>query len=302
MITATSTPPVDVLVTVDRDELVEGEPLGVHVRLASQRPVVVRGGLVELSTRLTYYHKEGGLYAGSMSRARRRQVHASRRIPGPWPLEPDEEVVVPVSVPVPQDGPGTTRASLVDISWWVTARMHVQEYAPMDVSRPIVVLSRARPLRAVATGPEAADDRRCVRLAFTDVSSRELRPGRPLTGTLLVTPLRPTPVRGVRVDLVLRQQVHHGEWIGDDPTRNPAYQGMERDTVIASGQLFGRTVLAPDAPLRLPFALSPPGTLPAASLDTPNFTLTWMLRAVADRPLRQDPHCELPLHGRTARD
>jgi hypothetical protein len=52
--------------------------------------------------------------------------------------------------------------------------------------------------------------------------------------------------------------------------------------------------------LRLPFTLRVPLPLPAPSIDTPEFTLRWLLRAVLDRPLRRDPVATVELCGTTA--
>jgi hypothetical protein len=99
---------------------------------------------------------------------------------------------------------------------------------------------------------------------------------------------------------VLRQQVHHGEWVGDDPSRNPAYQEHDKDTDVAVVRLADSLDLSSGVPIRLPFTLLVPPDLPAPSLDTPHFTLSWLLRATLDRPLRPNPFVEVELHGRTA--
>jgi hypothetical protein len=295
--------PVDLGLTVEHAEVVAGWPLTLCVRLSAQRPLLVRGMTVELATRLTYYHKEGGLYAGrSLGRARRTEVRASQDVPGPWPIEPGEVVQLPVTIPIPADGPGTTHVPLVDLTWWATARARVANFAETKVSRSFVVLSSARDLAHVAAAAPAGSDRGCARVGMAGLSSRSLAPGCPLSGTIGITPLRRCPIRGTRLELVVRQQVHHGEWIGEDPSRNPADQQMDRDTVVMTRSIGGPVVLDPSVPIRMPFTLLLPDELPAASLDTPNFTLTWLLRAVVDRRLRPDPYVEVPLHVRTTRD
>ena len=303
MISATATPPLTVELTVAKAEVVAGEPLSVWLRLSAQRPITVRGATVELSTKLTYFHKEGGLYGGrSLGRAKRTEVRAAQEVPGPWPIQPGEVVPLPVAVHVPADAPGTTHVSLVDLTWWVTARVHVADYAEATVSRSFVVTSRASDQLDVAQWAPVGDDRQRVRVQIEDLPSRSLAPGRPVSGTVLITPLRRCAIQGTRVELVVRQEVHHGEWIGEDPTRNPAYQEMERDGVVAGQRVGGPATLDPSEPVGLPFALVLPEDLPAASLHTANFTLTWLLRAVVDRRLRPNPYVEVPLHARTTRD
>lgn len=303
MITVSATPPLTVELSVTRVEVTAGQTVQLWLRLTAERPLTVRGATVELSTRLTYLHKEGGLYAGrSIARARRTEVRATQEVPGPWPIQPGELITLPVAVQVPPDAPGTTHVPVVEITWWVTARVRVADFAPAEVSRSFVVLSRAADLLGVAFEPVTGNDRRCARVSIEDLPSRFLAPGCALSGTVAIRPLRRCAIRGVRLELAVRQKVHHGEWTGDDPTRNPAYQELEQDLVVAGSRLSGPTVLEPADPVRTPFRLILPEDLPAASLVTPNFTLSWLLRAVVDRRLRPDPYVEVPLHARTTRD
>ena len=302
MIISTPSPPLDVdLALVDRT-VVEGKEVSATLRLAARSPVEVRGGQVRLAMKLTYFHKEGGLYAGrALARARRTEVRAAVPIAGPWPLEPGEEVALPLSLPVPVGSPGTTKLSAVEITWTLAVTLQVVGFADVAVEQPLTVLSGADACRHVATGPPVVVERRCAALAFAELSTRSVDPGSTLSGVLAVTPLRRCAARGIRVELLVRQAIHHGEWIGEDPTRNPAYQELERDDVIARCPLTGDLALEHDQPLRLPFVLALPAALPAASLDTSHFTLTWMLRALVDRPLWPNPSCELALHARTTR-
>jgi hypothetical protein len=120
-----------------------------------------------------------------------------------------------------------------------------------------------------------------------------------LSGVLTVLTSRAVSARGLRVELALREQVHHGPWIGDDPAHNPAYQDKEEETTVASTAVAAHSDFLTEQPRRFPFRISVPKELPAPSMQTPEFTVTWILRAVLDRALRHDPYVEIEMHGTT---
>ena len=81
--------------------------------------------------------------------------------------------------------------------------------------------------------------------------------------------------------------------------RDPSDQGTEAEMVVATAQLAGCLLLDPTQPLWLPFTVPVPPRLPAPSLQTPEFTLSWVVRGVLDRALRQDPYVDVELRGVT---
>lgn len=297
--------PVAIEVSADSVEMVEGAQVTLQVRCLAERDLIVRGGEVAVVARISYRHKEVGLLGGRFTApVRRTEVHAEHVLPGPWPLAAHESVVIPVTMPLPRSGLGTARTPLVEITWAFRVRLHVEGYLAAEARRTFVLLTPAATQAEAVTQPAVAESRGCADLRIDALSTRWLAPGGALAGTLAITPTQSCPVRGVRLALVLRQQVHRGEWLAADPARNPAYQEDERDTEVVGVPLAGPLDLDPTAPalpLRLPFRLVAPPDLPAPSLSTPNFTLTWLLRAALDRPLRPDPFVEVPLHGRTTR-
>jgi hypothetical protein len=164
-------------------------------------------------------------------------------------------------------------AALVRIEWAVRAHLQVEGSSDIEMTREIVLLSRAADRASVEQSPAMVVDRGCAVLAFESLSSRRVVPGSLLEGVLTVTPGGEVSVRGVRVELVLREQVNHGPWIGDDPARNPAYGDKEEDTLVTSALLAAYLELDPAHPLRIPFTLSVPYRLAAPSVQTPEFTL-----------------------------
>jgi hypothetical protein len=80
----------------------------------------------------------------------------------------------------------------------------------------------------------------------------------------------------------------------------PLEEDRTKSTVIATAVLAEHVELAPGRVLRFPFSVRAPVPLPAPSISTAAFTLRWLLRAVADVPLRRDPRTTVELWGSTA--
>jgi hypothetical protein len=282
-------------------EVTEGATLTGTVLADAAGDVNVVGCEVALIRTTTYVYRQGNLYGGAMSvPTRATEVLAARGIPCSGPLRAGSTLTLPFTLEVPADGPGTVAGALVQVQWAVRVRLQVSGSPAKEHTRAIVVLSRARDLAPVADEPPATVDRRLVVLRFESLSSRRLVPATILSGLLAVEPRRAGAARGLRVELVLREQVHRGPWVGTDPTRNPANEGRERDTVVAGQAIAHHIELDPRSPVALPFRLQVPDRLPAPSLVTERFSLTWILRGVADRALRPDPYVEVQLHGATS--
>lgn len=179
------------------------------------------------------------------------------------------------------------------------ARLHLANSRDAEVTKPIVVLSRARDCALVADAPPMQEDQGCAVLGFESLSSRRLVPGVPLSGVLTVAPLRSASARGIRLDLVLSEHVLHGPRVSDDPARNPAYEDKYADTVVAALPLADHVGLEASRPLRFEFTVPVPSQLPAPTMRTPDFTLRWMLRGVVDWQLHRDPCVAVELHAAT---
>lgn len=304
MLSTVTAPPLQIQVVAPTTQVVEGSHVDAEVIATADRAITWQRCEVSLATKVTYLHREGNLYGGRFTApARRTDVHATQVLPGPGILAAGERVTLPVSLAVPPLGPGTTACPLVQVAWAVRVVMHVEGgYPPVQVDAAFTVLSRASDRAAAAAGAAAVavDHGRAV-LDLVELSSRVIQPGDVLRGVLTIDALRPLDARAARVLLVLRQHVHHGEWLGTDAARNPANQEKELDTVVACSNVAGEMALDPAEPVRLPFTLAVPEPLPAPSLHTDNFTLTWLLRGVLDRPHRRDPHVEVELLGQTLR-
>ena len=279
-------------------EFVGGSVIDAAVRGVAERDLTVAGGRVDLIRTVTYrYRYRADEF--SLTPARSAEVVSRQVLSAGGRYVSGEQLYEPVCLDVPADGPGSVTGDLVRIQWAVHAHLRVEPPGDAEATRKVVVFSRASDRASVEQNPPVWQDRRCAVLAFESLSSRRLVPGSRVSGVLTVAARRAASARGIRVELVLREQVHHGPWIGDDPARNPCDQGTEAETVVATAQLAGGLQLDPTQPLWLPFTVPVPPRLPAPSLQTPEFTLSWVLRGVLDRALRQDPYVDVELRGVT---
>ena len=280
-------------------EFVEGSVIDAVVRGVAERDLTVAGGQVDLIRTVTYRYR-GRSDEFFLVPARSAEVVTRQVLPAGGRYAGGEQLCEPVGLAVPADGPGSVTGGLVRIEWAIRAHLRVEQSVDAEATRKVVVLSRASSRASVERNLSVWQDRRCAVLAFELLSSRRLVPGSRVSGFLTVAARRVVAARGIRVELVLREQVHHGPWIGDDPARNPSDQGTQAETVVAAAQLAGRLRLDPTQPLWLPFTVPVPPRLPAPTLQIPEFTLSWVLRGVLDRALRRDPYVEVELQGGTA--
>jgi len=279
-------------------EVTEGSTVTGTVLADADGDLTVRGCEVALLRKVSYLYRQGNMYGGAATvPTRSTEVVCARGLPCAGPLRAGGLLTVPFSLDVPAEGPGTVTGALVQIQWVVRVRIQVQGSPPTEATRPIVVLSRAAGRADAAGRPPTSQERGLVAMHFESLSSRSLVPGATITGMLALDPRRAGGARGLRVELLLREQVHRGPWVGSDPTRNPADESREKDTVVARQVIAHHIEMDPDAPVALPFELRAPARLRAPSLSTDQFSLSWILRGVADRALRPDPYVEVELHG-----
>jgi len=300
-------PAAEALISLELDlptrEATEGSVLTGAVLAEAGGELQVMGCEVALIRTTRYLYRQGNFYGGAATvPTRSTEVVASRGLPCAGQLPAGGQLMLPFVLTVPAEGPGTVAAALIQIQWAVRIRMQVSGSPPKESTHPIVILSRASDRDHVTAAPPQAVDRGLVALHFGSLSTRHVRPGGLITGTLGLDPRRPGSARGLRVELVLRQRVMRGPWIGTDPTRNPANETKETDTVVARQPLAHHIELDPSVPVELPFQLHAPTRLPSPSLANELFSLSWILRGVADRALRLDPYVEVELHGATAPD
>jgi len=303
MVVATESASLALNVQLPGREFVEGSVIDVVVHGVAGRDVTLAGREVALIRTVTYQYRFVSAYGGfSTASDRNAEVVTRQSLPAGGRLSAGQQFLESVALAVPGDGPGSVTAALLRIEWMVRARLQVEGSSDIEVTRHIRVLSRAAGRASVEGSAPLVVDRGCAVLALDSLSSRRLVPGSSLVGVLTVTAKRPVSARGVRVELVLRELVHHGPWIGDDPAHNPAYQDKEKDTPVASALVAVYFELEPTHPLRFPFTLSVPDNLAAPSVQTPEVTLSWVLRGVLDRARRPDPYVELELRGVTTAD
>jgi hypothetical protein len=284
-----------VAVTLDvPDAVPEGRVLLVRVRTDPADPRPVRGGEVTLLRTVAYRYRQEGPDGGThLGTARRAEYVTTQPLPpaGPAPGAYDAEVLLPI----PGQGPASADTELVTVDWAVRARLSFAGGSRTQAVRKVAVLTKAARLAAVLDRPPRTEDRGHAVVAIDRLSSRRITPGARLTGDVVLAPLHAGPFRSVRLELLLCEHVPR------DAVRCPRAVGSkDTATVIRGRELAAGFDVGPDlAPLRLPFTLDIPDTLPAPTMAEPDFEICWALRAVASRPLHRDASVELSLLAAT---
>ena len=185
-----------------------GSVMVVRVRAEDTGGAAVRGEVALLRT-IAYRYRErrdgGGTH---LATARRTDIAAIQSLPpvGGSDGGYDAELLLLV----PASGPPNADTGLVAVDWAVRVRLAVgDEPATQAVEKVRVVSSTGDVGVGIESPPRRADSGQAV-VTIHGLSTRRVKPGMCLTGTVGVQPLHPGLIRGVRLDLVLRERVLRG--------------------------------------------------------------------------------------------
>jgi hypothetical protein len=300
---ATKRASIDVDVQLPSSTFVEGSAISATARSIPTRDLTVLAGEVELIRTVTCCYRAVNIRGDKYTvHTRTSDVVGRHELPSAGRLTAGQPLIQHITLVVPADGPGSATTKLVQIEWAVRVHLQVEGIPDVEATQPIVVLSSAHECVSAARAPSVAVDRGCAVLGFDSLSSRRLVPGTQLSGVLTVAPLHPGAAGGVRVELVLVEQVHPCPGLGDEPAALACDHEEEAvETVVASVQLGRRLEFDPTRVRRFPFTLPVPPKVQAPSVQTAEFSLRWILRGVLERPRQHNPHTDVELHGVTTR-
>jgi hypothetical protein len=294
---------------LSRREVTAGESIGVTITTSPHHDadriavpdIVVRGGEVTLVRTVIYRCRHAKAFGGAHAAPDRRSEIIDRQVlpAGGERMTAEDHVVARTTVLVPPDEPGTVAGTLVDIRWVVKAHLAIDGGPDIDLARTIKVLSGSMGGCGVNQQPPVVIDWGCAVLGFDSLKEQRITPGSEVSGVLSVASNGPLSARGLRVELVLRENVLHGPWLGEDPVPNPGHQEKEAEVVVATTAPASQIDFLQAENRRFPFAFTVPEQLAGPSLRTPEFTLTWILRGVMDLAWRPDPRVEITMLAST---
>jgi hypothetical protein len=279
--------------------VVEGNPLAVTIRATALRGVTIDQVYLELVRTIDYSYGRGNLH-GSIIPAHERtvKVMASIILLGPGSVPEGKILEWHAGIVVPTTGPASAHGDIIDVTWSVRTRIPAGSNCEAVHERLIWVQSWSDACADDLSHPPVEDGRGHVALEFADLSSRVIMDGTPVSGDLRIKARRNLPTRGVRVDLVMCEDVLHGP--GTPSARRPTTGIREARTVLVSTKVLDLGALPRGQQLTFPFALDLPPALPAPSLAIDNLRIRWELRAVVDLPFHLDPQLSIDLLGVTA--
>ena len=256
----------DVEIALDRDTVVAGEEVvaSLDVGELDKKVQAVR---VELGYRNTYKEDDTDADGDRTTSTTREDVvvHGEQ-----LPLESGTPTV---TLFVPPDAPGSAPDS---VDWFVKAVVDRKRARDASAQTPLTVLAPLEPLAAWAERAPEVEGRCLMELS---ASSRVVRPGETITGTLRISAQEEISARAVRVQLRRRR---------DDPDRNTDEDDKTRI------ELGGQASLAPGQQHALDFSIQVPGDA-APSFRAQHNEQHWYLEGIIDVKRSSDPTIRLEI-------
>ena len=267
-----------VQLTLDRTDFRPGDSVEVRVVVGGEPDERVQAGRVELAYTNRYLARERDY--DSRGGSRTRTVTRSESIvvaSQPMPAPPGGGVALGehrFTLAFPPDAPPSAHepARFGDIvKWEVRGILDRRMAFDPDATREVRLHSPPGQYAHWAQSPPVPKASECP--MGLDVSSRTLRPGEGLRGTLTITPDESFKGRAVRVQLERRRT--------DTP------DDIESTETLPGAELAGRTGFEAGQTVSFPFEIAlDPGVPPSFSAAKSH--LHWYLEGVVDRKLRSD--------------
>ena len=292
---------VSVELTPTDGVVIEGDSLGVTIRITALRPALIDKAEITLIRKVNYTYGRGNVYGGVFpARERTTELISSVSLPAPGAIPAGQTRVLTGSLSIPTDGPASVRGDLIDVGWSVRCVLQAARGQIIKRERLIDVQSWGQSSATDIAHPPIGEHLGQVGLEFIALSSRVLEPGTPLTGILRVRPSDEIATRGVRVQLVRCEEVWGGPGQEANPDASESEGYRHSEAVMAAVAVGPAGLLTPGTVVDLPFAVETPAGLPAPSLSIGNLHVRWEIRAVVDLPLQFDPQLSLDLLAVTA--
>jgi hypothetical protein len=281
--------------------VIEGDSLGVTVRITALRPALIERAEISLIRKVNYTYGRGNVYGGVFpARERTTELLTVDTVPAPGALRAGEARVLTHTLRIPDDGLASVRGDLIDIGWSVRVVLHAAGGQVIKRERLIEVQSWGQTSATDIGHPPVGEHLGPIDLEFIALSSRILEPGTPLTGVLRVRSHDEIATRGVRVQLVRCEEVWGGPGRTADPDASESEGYRHSEAIVAAVTVGPAGMLTPGTTVDLPFSVQTPAGLPAPSLSIDNLHVRWEIRAVVNLPLRSDPQLSLDVLAVTA--
>ena len=292
---------VSVELTPTDGVVIEGNSLGVTIRITALRAALIDTAEISLIRKVNYTYGRGNVYGGVFpARERSTELLTAISVPAPGAIPAGETRVLSQSLSVPDDGLASVRGDLIDIGWSVRCVLQAAGGQIIKRERLIDVQSWGQTSATDIGHPPIGEHLDQIGLEFIALSSRVLEPGTPLTGVLRVRAHDEIATRGVRVQLVRCEEVWGGPGHTADPDASESEGYRHSEAVVSAVTVGPAGMLTPGSVADLPFAVLTPAGLPAPSLSIGNLHVRWEIRAVVNLQFRSDPELSLDLLAVTA--
>ena len=254
----------EVSIDVDRDTVVAGEVVKVSANIG-ELDKKVQGARVELGYRNTYKEDDRDSDGDRRTVTRTSDVVVVHE---PLDTSGGSPGAIQQTLAVPSHVPGTAVDS---VEWFVRVVVDRKLARDANAEHPLTVLVPAEPLVAWTQNAPESTSNDC-HMEIT-ASTRAVKPGDSITGTLTITPRESLKVRGVRVQL---RRVRY------DPDRNTDTNDDRRV------ELGGEAEIAPGGSHTIDFEIPVPEDA-APSFQAQYNHQHWYLEGVLDMKMKSDP-------------
>jgi sporulation-control protein spo0M len=272
--------PTTVQLALDRHDFHPGDSVNVRVAVGGQPDERVQGGRVELAYVNRYLDRERDHDFDDDGPDQTRTVTRSETVVAAWqpmvaaPNGPVAFGEQSYTLTFPPDAPPTAHepAGFGDVVRWEVRGILDRKMAfDPDAAQPVTVRSRPGQYAHWAQSPPLPKSAECP--MGLNLSTRVLRPGEPVSGTLTISPRDSFKGRAIRAQLERRR------------TDRP--DDLQRTETLAGVQVAGETELQAGQTLSFPFEVYLDQGVPPTFNAAKNH-LHWFVEGVVDRKLRSD--------------
>ncbi|MBI5879086.1 MAG: sporulation protein [Chloroflexi bacterium] len=197
---------------------------------------------------------------------------------GPLPKNVRQTFDYSVAIP-PQALPSLTGGAILKSRWVVKATLDRRLASDVNTEAMLTVVTLALGTNRAPGEFGASNEPNEAALSLA-LPGHEFVPGETISGQFSVRPAKNFDASEVRVELVCLENV-------------PREKGNTHEG-IAKVKLAGGTKFQAGQPIVFPFSVAVPAVAPA-SANTPNGSITWVLKGVLSRTLRSDTRVEEPV-------
>ena len=283
---------VELRLLPEKGSYLPGEAVHVWVSLHASADLAIRSGRVELiQTRRYTFTEESSSSKGS---GRQDVTRTERHVVAHQPFLaagtiganiPFEGMVI---VRIPDRAEPSGEGQIIATTWRLEAILDVPTAPDVRAEETIAVVVPREVFAATVEQQATVKRNDECRLAFS-LPGDAIRAGDVLQGALVLEPFHYFDIRGLRVELIRREEVQ------PPPDADDSAAGKSVETIVEGAIVAGEGRFHRGGPQKFPFAVTVPRRA-YPTCRTENAAVRWLLKGVVDLPMRFDHSIVQELH------